>query len=355
MKWNKIEVDSHKLLYHPERVAEWKRGEDPFPIYLEFGLTNNCNLKCTFCALDFLDKSKIAYLDRNMMLNTLKDMAEHGVRSVMYAGEGESTVHPNFVEFVTEAKRLGMDVAVTTNGIALTKDKLKEVLPALSWVRFSFSAATPENYVKIHGVSNLKLFDTVLQNIHDAVKIKKANKLAVKIGVQFLLLPGNMHEAVSMAKICKEAGIDNLQIKPYSQHPDSINRQDIDYSKYENLEKDLAAYNSDTFQVIYRSQTMARIAEKGDYKNCEGLNFFALIDASGNILPCNLFYQKEDFYYGNLYKNSFSEIWRSQRRKKVLAKLRKKGCEGCREGCRLDPVNRYLDRLTYPHPHDNFI
>jgi len=38
-------------------------------------------------------------------------------------------------------------------------------------------------------------------------------------------------------------------------------------------------------------------------------NFMALIDASGNVMPCSVFYEKDDFYYGNIYKNGFKEIW----------------------------------------------
>ena len=49
----KIDIDSHKLMYHPERVAEWKEKGDCYPIYVEIGLTNVCNHKCIFCGLDW--------------------------------------------------------------------------------------------------------------------------------------------------------------------------------------------------------------------------------------------------------------------------------------------------------------
>ena len=45
---DKIRMDSHKLIYHPERVAAWKRGENIYPIELEIGLTNACNHRCIF-------------------------------------------------------------------------------------------------------------------------------------------------------------------------------------------------------------------------------------------------------------------------------------------------------------------
>ena len=50
---DKIRMDSHKLIYHPERVAAWQRGENIYPIELEIGLTNACNHRCVFCAVDY--------------------------------------------------------------------------------------------------------------------------------------------------------------------------------------------------------------------------------------------------------------------------------------------------------------
>ena len=92
-----------------------------------------------------------------------------------------------------------------------------------------------------------------------------------------------------------------------------------------------------------------------DYSKCYGLPFITLIDAKGNVLPCNLFYNKKEFTYGNLYEQSFNKIWDGEARQRVLEKINKKGTKDCRRGCRLDVVNRYLQRLKNPHPHDNFI
>ena len=42
------EVDNHKLMYHPERVTEWRERKDCYPIYVEIGPTNACNHRCIF-------------------------------------------------------------------------------------------------------------------------------------------------------------------------------------------------------------------------------------------------------------------------------------------------------------------
>ena len=50
-----IRMDSHKLIYHPERVAEWLSGQQIYPIEMEVGLSGTCNHRCIFCAVDYME------------------------------------------------------------------------------------------------------------------------------------------------------------------------------------------------------------------------------------------------------------------------------------------------------------
>ena len=350
-----IDIDHHKLMYHPERIAEWMKNGDCYPIYIEIGPTNSCNHKCSFCALDFIVGSgKIEFINSALMLKTLKEMGEKGVKSIMFAGEGEPLLHKDIGLFVKTSKQYRIDVSITTNGIALTKEKIEQCIPHLSWIRFSVDSGSPENYSAVHGTKS-RDFEILKKNIEGAVKFRDENNLGVTIGAQFLAISQNIGEAPKLAEMLKEIGADNLQIKPYSHHPSSSNDFSTDSKYLDNLEKQLMKFSSDKFKVLFRKATMERIHCGITYNECYGSPFFALVDARGNVINCNLFYNNDEFTYGNLYKNSFEEIWQSEKRKEVLEKMRKKGVKECRVGCRIDPVNRYLDRLKNPHDHDNFI
>jgi len=163
-------MDSHRLMYHPERVAAWLRGEDIYPIYVEIGPSSRCNYRCSFCALDYTGY-KGELIPRKLLLASLEDMAHGGVKSVMFAGAGESLTHPDISEFIQKAKVSGMDVALTTNGSLLSLDLAKSILPNLSWIRFSVNAGTKENYAAIHGCQE-ESFQTVLDNIQTCVDLK---------------------------------------------------------------------------------------------------------------------------------------------------------------------------------------
>lgn len=348
-----MEVDSHKLMFHPERVAQWRETGDCFPVYVEIGPTNRCNCRCVFCALDWVKRGG-RDVDAKVMNRALGEMASLGVKSVMFAGEGEPLLHPDIADFVTTAKSAGLDVSLTTNGITFDNKKAAEIMPRLSWVRFSVDAGTAGTYARVHGSSE-KTFERVLRNIENAAKIKKTENLDTTVGVQMLMIPETVSEAELLGERAREAGADNVQIKPYSQHPRSVNRFTLNERDLEGLEEKLSALENDTFRVFYRKRSLERKSAGREYEECLGLSFFALVTSEADVIPCNLYYDDKEFVYGNLQKNSFEEIWKSKKRLDVIEKMRQTGTGECREICRLDPSNRYLWRLKNPHPHDNFI
>lgn len=348
-----IDVDNHKLIYHPERVAEWLKTGDCFPVYVEIGLTNRCNHRCVFCALDWFEK-KYVDIDTEVIKKALRDMAASGVKSVMFAGEGEPLMHRDITEIVPYARKVGLDVAITTNGVLFDEKKLDIILPCLSWARFSVDAGTSSTHKMIHQGGS-KDFEKIIDNLRYAVALKKEKNLKVVIGVQFLLIPDNYDDLIPFITTFKEIGVDNVQIKPYSQHPLSKNRFCIEYGKYQGIEEDIKKFSSPKFQAIFRSRTAERLMQKRDYEECYGMPFFTLIESDGSVIPCMMFYQNPDFSYGNLNEKSFSEIWNGDKRKAVLEKLTKNAIEHCRDGCRLDAINRYLSQLKNPHAHVNFI
>jgi GTP 3',8-cyclase len=349
----KVEVDNHKLMFHPQRVSEWLQNGDCFPVYVEIGPTNRCNHRCIFCALDYREHTRND-IDPTVMIDTLKEMAKCGVKSVMFAGEGEPLLHKNISDFIETAKTSGMDVALSTNGVMFSEEILKKTLPYLSWVRYSLDAGTMETHRVVHGAGSND-FNKIIKNIRKAVKIRNENGYNVTLGVQMLIIPDNIREIIPFIKLIRDAGADNVQLKPYSHHPLSNNQFFVDHAEINNIEQEILSYNSDTFQVIYRKMTLQRLHDPKQYQECLGLPFYALIESDGSVIPCNLYYNNKSFTYGNLYKESFSEILKGSNRKKILGNLRKNGVTHCREGCRLDAVNRYLYSLKNPHPHVNFI
>jgi len=244
-------------------------------------------------------------------------------------------------------------VAITTNGVLFNRLKAEECLPYLSWIRFSVDAGDPEVYASVHRTKQEDL-ERVVLNIKNSSEIKKKNGFNVDIGVQALLIPHTIDHIISLAEKVREAGADNLQVKPYSQHPNSKNSFSLKRD-FTGLEKELKTLETDDFRIFFRKNTIKRILTGAAYDRCHGLPFFALITAAGYVVPCNIFYERSDYFYGNLYKETFHDIWTGSRRKKVLKEMAEQNMNECRPGCRLDPINRYLHRLKHPEQGDVFI
>lgn len=274
----------------------------------------------------------------------------------MFGGEGEPLLYSPLPEVIEKAKEFGLDIAITTNGVLFDDNKIKTILKNLSWIKFSIDAGTKESYAKVHGCKETD-FEKLMENLKFAGIYKKENNLSCKLGAQMLLINDNIDEVEELILKIKDTGIDYLALKPYSQHPDSINQMAIDLNKYNEILIELVKkYSNESFKVIYRKQSAEEIGSERSYDTCFGINFFALIDALGNIIPCNIFYEKEDYYYGNINQNTFSEIWKSNKRKDVVNKLYNEGCTKCRNGCRLNYVNKYLYSLKNKNiEHINFI
>ena len=349
-------IDSHKLMFHVARVNDWMEGETIYPIYMEIAPSGSCNHRCIFCALDYL-KYKPKILESEVLKTTVKQASILGVKSIMYAGEGEPLLHKDICEIVQYTRDCGIDVAITTNGVLLKKEISRRIMGSLSWLRVSLNAASSKTYSKVHRTDQ-KDFYAVLKNLEDAVKIKTRKKIKAAIGAQLLLIPQNVKEVFKLSKLLKDIGIDYLIIKPYSQHPLSAAHIDsaFKYEDYFSMNKKLEKTEDENFKIIFRDQAMKRLGSTKDYKRCWGLPFWAYINAAGDVYACSAFLGKKEFCYGNIYKQGFRKIMKGKRRKNIIDRVSSRlNVNKCRYSCRLDKINSYLWELRNPGRHVNFI
>jgi cyclic pyranopterin phosphate synthase len=354
---DKFGIDSHKLMYHVSRVSQWLEGKETYPIYLEISPSGSCNHRCKFCAFDFLNY-KPNFIDRQLLKDRLFEMSRLGVRSILYAGEGEPFLHKDMAKIINDTKKVGIDVAVATNGVFLNRKTVDSIIGSVSWIKVSINAGTSKTYAKIHKTSP-EDFDKVINNLCYAVKMKKQGKHSSVIGMQTLLLPENSNEMLILAKKAKSIGVDYLVVKPYSQHP--LSRTDrysrVKYKNYMYLADELAKLNDKNFNTIFRVWAMNKWdnLDRG-YSCCYACSFWAYIDAGGNVWACSTYRGDKRFLYGNINKNTFKQIWESTKAIKLRRMFKDVlGINKCRINCRMDEINRYLWRLKNPPEHVNFI
>ncbi|MBU1612546.1 MAG: radical SAM protein [Proteobacteria bacterium] len=350
-------IDSHKIHYHPERLAAWQRGEIVAPIYLEISPSGACNCRCKFCGMDFIGYKK-RFWDTDLLKGRVARMGALGLKSIMYAGEGEPFLHPELADIIVHTQERGVDVAITTNAIVMQPAISEQILGHVSWIKASVNAGSSETYATVHGVDGKKFSDAI-KNLEQAAQIRSRKGHRCTLGMQMVLLPENVQEAVPLAEMAKNIGMDYLVIKPYSQHPLSGNRdyEGLRYSDLLEMEERLAALNTERFKVIFRSATMRKLeAEERSFKHCLGLPFAGYVDTGGDMWGCLAYISDKRFYFGNIITEDPEEVFYGKRRAEALRwAATDLDVQQCRTNCRLDAVNTFLGQLDNPHHHVNFI
>lgn len=354
---NNLSLDSHKLIYHPERVSQFLQTGDCFPLYVEISPTGSCNHRCIFCAYDFIGYPN-RKLETNRTLKLLDELAVAGVKSILFAGEGEPLLHQDITTFINHAKKNKIDVGLFTNGQLLSYEKSASILHALTFIRFSFNAGTCEVYSRIHGVRP-ETFTQVITAIATAAAIKQKQELQTAIGAQFVVLAENIDSLPAAAKILKAAGADYLAVKPFVQQSDSQGyclTEPLDASQYNDRLAAAKELSDANFTVIARNNAFDNIT-KPRYCHCYGTSFISAINSAGDISSCLPYWDNPDFVFGNIYQQTFSEIWHSEQRMKIKVLL-ESGLDisQCPDNCRPNAINEFLYELKHPTiGHINFI
>ncbi|MBF0162870.1 MAG: radical SAM protein, partial [Magnetococcales bacterium] len=316
-------IDSHKMIYHPARTASvlevngaWERARSIYPVYMEVATVGACNHRCVFCAVDYIGYKSVR-LDYDVLAKRLPEIGRLGVKSIMYAGEGEPLLHKEMAKIVTLTKASGIDCAFTTNATVLPPgfvDTLKDI----SWIKVSINAGTAATYAALHQTKESD-FDKVIDNMSTLVRHKRANNLTCTLGAQILLLEENYNEIETLTKLCRdEVGLDYLVVKPYSQHMFSNTQRykALDYQQFRAYGDSLSHWNTDTFSLVFRGHTMQKLATADRYTRCYATPFlWGYILADGTVYGCSAFLLDKRFAYGNINEQSFQEIWEGEGRR----------------------------------------
>jgi radical SAM protein with 4Fe4S-binding SPASM domain len=168
--------NKNKAIVHLPKESGIKKGAEEFPFMVVVSVTYVCNAKCPNCPYT---RSNIrqTYKDRPFITSeTFKKIADECGPYQSYiriTGGGEPMLHPQIVELIEYAKKVGARIGLITNGSVLTPDKVDRLLAVnTDAIEISADAADKETYSKVRVGLN---FDTLVRNVRYLVK--KRNEL----------------------------------------------------------------------------------------------------------------------------------------------------------------------------------
>lgn len=363
---NDYVLDGTKVMYYGDRIRAWERGERIAPITMDVAWTRACQASCSFCYAStqassyFMgDPSKPKKITKKVAFEYLEDAAEIGVKGVSLISDGESTVVPWYAESIQYAAKVGIKIGVGSNGIALTRDVLAKIMPHVSYIRFNFSAGERKRYAEIMGLEE-KYYDIVLQNIADAMDIKRRDNLPVNINMQLVCDPKDSDQLMPFAHLVRKMRPSYGIVKHTADTPEQILA--VDYSKYAALHdtfRAIEAMGDDECRMVVKWN---RIVNEGkrEYSKCMGPPFIMQISGNGLVGPCGLLFNEKfkAFHIGSILDDRFRNIWASDRYWEVMEYLNSDQFnpqERCGSNCLQDRTNDWLFRYkagTVALPHE---
>jgi MoaA/NifB/PqqE/SkfB family radical SAM enzyme len=299
------------------------------------------------------------YFPREPLLRYMREAGEVGVRSMALIGESEPLLNPNVYDAILTGKKYGVDIGLGTNGILFDKGHAgEEALEHLTFIRFNISAASEESYRRLHGSTEYNVF---LEKVRFVLDVKRRKNLPLTVGFQMVLTPQDVNEAVPLARMGKELGVDYFQIKQCADTQDnSLGFYDRlkDYMNFEEILKEAETYSSDDYSVVVKWNYI-KSAGARKFNKCLGAPFLLYSSGDGKLYSCGMFfnYREEELQLGDLTKHGFKEIIESERYKGIIKNIPSliDVEKECYAACRTNSINEYLWMLKNPPDHVNFV
>ncbi|MCX7940163.1 MAG: radical SAM protein, partial [Endomicrobia bacterium] len=129
--------------------------------YLRVSVTERCNFNCTYCSSTDPTES-VNEVSLEYYLRIIKVLSHLGINRIRLTG-GEPFLRTDFVEFISEIKKLNIDVAITTNASLLSESIITK-LDKLNIKRFNVSLDTL-NKNRFYEITKTRLLNRVIENI----------------------------------------------------------------------------------------------------------------------------------------------------------------------------------------------
>src|SRR3954453_14246133 len=156
---------------------------------LGLGLTNECNLSCSFC---YRDPSRTDRLDIEQVRAVIDALPVHSVN----LGTGENGMHPEFHDMLALLRSRNLKLAMTSNGLSVAVLRDDE-LRAFHGLEFSLEYPTREEQDAQRGAGNWDL-------VH--AQAERCRRLGVPVTIVAVMMRTNFRRLTEIGSIAGRSG-----------------------------------------------------------------------------------------------------------------------------------------------------
>jgi len=207
-------ASTDKILYHQERLWEYRGGEIIYPVEFELYPENHCNASCPWCPAP--GRVMNASMDFWELKQILDDVAGK-TKGLYVSWGGEPTLHPNFVDILSCARDNGFqNVVMITNGQWLTNPIIQRaILKYADSVRVSLNASHAEWHSKIYWTKDKDFFERVLLGIKQLTEKRNAENSKTEIGIATLTNKWTAKDIIPFYELACRLGVDWVHFRPW--------------------------------------------------------------------------------------------------------------------------------------------
>jgi len=313
------------------------------PFYIQWHITNLCNLRCMHCYQD--DFSKRNDLDwsglKKISDNVISTLREWNKTACIHLTGGEPLLKPELFSLLNDLERQSMveELGIITNGLLIDRDLIGRLskFSKLKKIKVSLDGADIETNDSIRQKGT---FEKVIQNLS---LIKKEKRF--EIFLMFTVMKKNFKGLPSLFRLCQDLGIDGLIIErfiPLGRGKEIMNEvlSQGEWKEMIGMLLDFFPTEGEEQQPFLPYQAF-QISFNGEEPELLGAPCVVGLDGlcimpEGNVLPCRRF----PISIGNLLATPLKQIWEESelleelRRKENLkgkcGRCKIKDCRGCR-------------------------
>jgi radical SAM protein with 4Fe4S-binding SPASM domain len=306
-----------------KRVVNWFYKKVPMPYYLEIEICTYCDLKCVECEHTYWKEPP-----RVMTLEQFKRVIDDipSLLWVGFSGIGSNRLNKDFPAMLAYCRKKGMYTEFFDPFHAMTPELIKKVLDAkVDKIYASIDGATKETYEKVRIGAK---FENVINNVKELRKQIKERKTKLPlVAFHYIINKINVHEMEKFLHLIHE-------IYPNCDHVTFTNNLH-DYNEIKGIN---IKVTKDQFKNIVDLgkklgiRVHLSLNTKKDEDKCPASECVAwampYIYVTGHVLPCCAIQEanQRDFLkehsLGNVYEQSFKDIWYGERYTKLRNDLR---------------------------------